>query len=579
MLARLRPVTFSAAVAAAIAALFQPIPAMAAPAGDRQPLAAAGVPDTGSRPIQLGSLVLPNTPINTTTVSTIPGSATNPVLQQIEKGRVEVDQLGDQLLKLKADRDLAQTRVTTAAQAVTEAQTNLQGAQSEAVAAAGQAMQQAAAVPPGALDSGLLGLDQLARLQRGETPTDDSSARRLEAAQISAQIALDEQTTATSKYDGLLAQYEKLNARLDRKQSAQQKLEAAHKDELALAESIASATDQALGQQYLSGATAGMGSDPRAIQALQFALAQRGDPYVWSEEGPDEYDCSGLMYAAYHSVGFPLVRVSRDQYWQTRNKVVDRYSLLPGDLLFFSYSNSWTGIHHVAMYAGDGMMVEAPRTGLNVRLTPVRWSQLFQATRVFGSVAGGSTGISIGSPDPDEPANHPTTKPPVTTTTKPPVTTTTKPPVTTSPTTKPGGGGSTGSPTTPSTPSSPSTSPSRPKPTPTPTKAPTTKPAPDPSPSGGNSSSSGSGGSSSGSTGSGGSSSGSSGSSSGSSGSSGSSSGSGGSSGSSSGSSGSSGSSSGSSGSSSSSGSSESSAEATKSSVAATTSSSEATDN
>src|SRR5689334_13764106 len=111
---RLRPVMYTAAVAAALAALFQPIPAMAAPVaptppGDA-PVIAAGVPDSGSRPTALGTLVLPNTPIDTTTISAIPGSATSPVLQKIEKGRIAVDQLGDQLLKLKADRDLAQAQ-------------------------------------------------------------------------------------------------------------------------------------------------------------------------------------------------------------------------------------------------------------------------------------------------------------------------------------------------------------------------------------------------------------------------------------------------------------------------------------
>ncbi len=468
--ARLLPVTISAAVAAALAALFAPIPAMAAPA-DGQPLA-VGVPDSGSRPTQVGSLVLPNTPITTTTVSSIPGSATSPVLQQIEKGRIEVDQLGDQLLKLKADRDLAQTQVTATQQKVTDAQVQLQDAQSEATTAASNGLQDAAAVPPGALDSGLLGLDQLARLQRGEQPTDASSVDRLEAAQEAAQIALDQQSIADEKYQALLAQYQKQDTKLKQRQAAQDKYEAAHKTELDAAEALATANDQALGSQYLAGTSAGRGADPKAIQALQFALAQRGDPYVWSEEGPDEYDCSGLMYAAYHSVNFPLVRVSRDQYWQTRNKAVDRYSLLPGDLLFWSYTNSWTGIHHVAMYAGNGMMVEAPRTGLNVRLVPVRWSTLFGATRVFGSVEGGAGGIDLGTPDSEvEPTTPTTTKTPKPTTTK---TTTPKPSATT---TKPGGGSSSGSPDP--EPSNSSTSPSA-----TPSKTPdpdptTTTPAPE----------------------------------------------------------------------------------------------------
>ncbi|WP_436524734.1 NlpC/P60 family protein [Actinoplanes sp. HUAS TT8] len=477
--ARLLPVTISAAVAAALAALFAPVPAMAAPY-DGQPLA-AGVPDSGSRPTQVGSLVLPGTPVTTTTVSSIPGSATSPVLQKIEKGRVEVDQLGDQLVTLKSDRDLAQTQVTTAQQKVTDAQTNLQGAQADALSAASQGLQDAAAVPPGALDSGLLGLDQLARIQRGEKPVDASSIDRLESAQVAAQLALDEQTVATDKFDDLTKKYDTQNVKLTQKQTAQDKYEAAHKAELDAAEAAASANDLALGSQYLAGPSAGRGADPRAVQALQFALAQRGDPYVWSEEGPDEYDCSGLMYAAYHSVGFPLVRVSRDQYWQTRNKAVDRYSLLPGDLLFWSYTNSWTGIHHVAMYAGDGMMIEAPRTGLNVRLVPVRWSTLFGATRVFGSVEGGTDNIPLGTPDSEVEPTTPTTPttPAKTSTPKPTGTksTTPKPSATT---TKPGGGSSSGSPDPEPSTSSPSDTPSSSTPSKTPDPDPTTTtPAPE----------------------------------------------------------------------------------------------------
>jgi cell wall-associated NlpC family hydrolase len=185
-------------------------------------------------------------------------------------------------------------------------------------------------------------------------------------------------------------------------------------------------------------------------------LKQIGDPYVWSQEGPNQFDCSGLMYYAYHqATNYPLARVSRDQYWQTHANVVDRYSLLPGDLLFFSYSNSWTDIHHVAMYAGNGMMIEAPRTGLDVRLTPVRWTRLFQATRVFGSVDGPVQGPDLShlpTSGNDSGTGNGTSP---SATTKPPTTGPTKP--STGPTTP-----STG-PTTPSTgPTTPSTGPTTP---------------------------------------------------------------------------------------------------------------------
>jgi cell wall-associated NlpC family hydrolase len=460
-------VVLSAAATTAIAALFHPVPALAAPDAPQVP-AGAAVPDVGSRPMALGTLVMPGQSTSTpTTTPTLIGVANSPVLQKIEKGRAEIATIGDQLIQLGQDRDLALTQQTTAEQRYDQAITAVQQAQADAAAAAAASVREAAALPPGTFDSGLTGLGDLARLQRGDGNTDEAVAHQLESAQITAQIALTDEELAEKRYNDFVAQYTKLNTELTKKQAAQQTLELAHADELAAAESSETAADNALGAQYLAGAEAGRGADPRAIKALEFALAQRGDPYVWSEEGPNEYDCSGLMWAAYRSVGFQLERVSRDQYWQTRNKVVDRYSLLPGDLLFFSYSNSWTGIHHVAMYAGNGMMVEAPRTGLTVRLTPVRWSRLFQATRVFGSVQGVSEGPDLGSPDP-EPTTTPTKKP----TTPPTTPATTKPttPTTTTPTTKPT------TPTTTPTTTTPTTEPTTPTTTgePTPTAGATT---------------------------------------------------------------------------------------------------------
>ncbi|GIE98189.1 hypothetical protein Ari01nite_56540 [Paractinoplanes rishiriensis] len=432
------------------------------------------VPDVGSRPIPLGTLTLPGQSPGSTPSPTpgLTGVALSPVLQKIEKGRAEIATLGDQLIVLGQDRDLARDQHAAAQLKHSQANAVLQEAQTRAADAAAQSMREAASLPPGSYQTGLSGLEDLARLQRGSGNSQEAVARTLVAAQSAVQVALGEETLARQRYDELVDKYNKANLQLSKKQAAQQALELRHADELTAAETSETAADSRLGAQYLAGAEAGRGADPRALQALQYAVAQRGDPYVWSEEGPDQYDCSGLMYMAYRRVGFPLQRVSRDQYLQTINKVVDRYSLLPGDLLFFSYSNSWRGIHHVAMYAGNGMMVEAPRSGLNVRLVPVRWTRLFQATRVFGSVEGITEGPDLGAPDP-EPTPGPSTTPPPATTTPP------SNPGTTPPTSKP-----TTPPTTPSTPSTPPTTPPTTPPSTPPSSSPppptTTPPDPEP---------------------------------------------------------------------------------------------------
>jgi peptidoglycan DL-endopeptidase CwlO len=471
-----RPMAYSAASFAAIAMLFNPLPAAAAPPAAPP---APAVPDAGSRPLAQGPLVLPGqqaatTPPTTSPIST-PGVTLSPVMQKIEKGRTDLAALGELLTKAKQEVDLVTAQVTAAQEKITQTSAAVGQAQTEVAKAAVSAVHDEAALPPGSIGSGLSDLDSLARINRGDSATQQAASRQLAIAQAAYTSALTEQQAAQAQLTKFTADRDKLQKDLDKKTTAQQKLEQENAAAIAASESAQAAQDAQVGADYLAGENAGRGADARAVAALKFALAQRGKNYKWSEEGPYEYDCSGLMYAAYRSPGagnFPLTRVSRDQYYQTRNKAVDRYSLLPGDLLFFSSSNSWKQIHHVAMYAGDGMMVEAPRARLKVRLVPVRWTRLFGATRIYGSVEGVVEGPNLGTPDPaDEPGNGSTTRP----TTKPTKTVSPKP--TTTKTTKPGTPVTT-KPTTTTKPGTPATTTTGPKPTDTPTTTPATTAAP-----------------------------------------------------------------------------------------------------
>lgn len=101
-----------------------------------------------------------------------------------------------------------------------------------------------------------------------------------------------------------------------------------------------------------------------AAAAVQFALAQVGKPYGWGGSGPNSYDCSGLTSSAWASAGVSLPHNSGMQYAATSR--VSRAALRPGDLMFFG-----SPIHHVSMYIGNGQMVEAPRTGLTVRVVSI----------------------------------------------------------------------------------------------------------------------------------------------------------------------------------------------------------------
>ena len=97
--------------------------------------------------------------------------------------------------------------------------------------------------------------------------------------------------------------------------------------------------------------------------AVEFASKQvlAKKRYVWGSEGPTTFDCSGLVYAAYRAAGLGWPnwdRLNSSLYWVS-TKRVPLSELVPGDLLFYSYKGTVNTIHHITIYAGDGMMWEA----------------------------------------------------------------------------------------------------------------------------------------------------------------------------------------------------------------------------
>lgn len=109
-----------------------------------------------------------------------------------------------------------------------------------------------------------------------------------------------------------------------------------------------------------SGGDAGGGGD-RGSRIVATARSKIGLPYVWGAEGPDSYDCSGLVLEAYKSVGVTLVHSSAVQC--ASGTRVSQDQAQPGDLV------CWSG--HVAIYAGGGSIVEAATFGIPVRETQV----------------------------------------------------------------------------------------------------------------------------------------------------------------------------------------------------------------
>lgn len=109
------------------------------------------------------------------------------------------------------------------------------------------------------------------------------------------------------------------------------------------------------------------GTGPGARAAIEFARQQLGDPYIWAAAGPDAWDCSGLTMMAWRAGGISLPHYSAAQYQQTKH--ITAADLEPGDLVFWGTSPNT--IHHVALYIGNGQIIQAPRTGDVVKVSPL----------------------------------------------------------------------------------------------------------------------------------------------------------------------------------------------------------------
>jgi cell wall-associated NlpC family hydrolase len=107
-----------------------------------------------------------------------------------------------------------------------------------------------------------------------------------------------------------------------------------------------------------------LGGSAAARKAVDIAMAQIGDPYVWGAAGPDAFDCSGLVQYAYAAAGISLPHSSRMQ--STMGAPVSRDALQPGDLVFF-----YSPVSHVGIYIGDGQMVHASTSGVPVKTASV----------------------------------------------------------------------------------------------------------------------------------------------------------------------------------------------------------------
>lgn len=117
-----------------------------------------------------------------------------------------------------------------------------------------------------------------------------------------------------------------------------------------------------------------------AATAIAFALRQLGKPYQWGATGPNAYDCSGLVYAAYAAAGIHIARTTYQ--WRLDGPQVPLSEIQPGDLLFSAGSDGTpSNPGHVVMYLGGGQVIQAPQTGEDVQTDPLSLAGVVVATR------------------------------------------------------------------------------------------------------------------------------------------------------------------------------------------------------
>jgi len=159
--------------------------------------------------------------------------------------------------------------------------------------------------------------------------------------------------------------------------------------------SVASLVGQAAiaglpGSAGATGVTSADGPGLTVAQTKAFltaALAQVGKKYVWGGDGPNVFDCSGLVQWSMRQAGITMPRVAVNQA-QTGPRVA-LADLVPGDLLFYHTDpTAPTYISHVAIYIGKGLMLQAPEPGEDVQIVPAIFSGGFAgAVAVYPRVA------------------------------------------------------------------------------------------------------------------------------------------------------------------------------------------------
>ena len=128
--------------------------------------------------------------------------------------------------------------------------------------------------------------------------------------------------------------------------------------------------------------TVGAPNTDKVETAINFARQQLGERYVLGGMGPNIWDCSGITKKSYEVAGTYIgTHSATNQFYNMAGKrrLIPIKEAVRGDLMWYSYTDDFNGDkYHVAMYLGDGMMLESPNPNRTVRVVPLRYGDLFR---------------------------------------------------------------------------------------------------------------------------------------------------------------------------------------------------------
>lgn len=208
----------------------------------------------------------------------------------------------------------------------------------------------------------------------------EADAARAEQAVATARVAAAKKVADSAKAEQQVEvnKLEKIQAQIIKELSSARKKRVTLEQQRQLAileEELANRAGQTTGQAkiwptngigFSAGRTSIRTDESQRSAAVAFAKKQvlARKSYVWGDEGPNTFDCSGLVFAAYRTAGLDWTQWDRvnSRIYYSWTKRVPLSELVPGDLIFYSYKADISTIHHITIYAGNGMMWEAHNT-------------------------------------------------------------------------------------------------------------------------------------------------------------------------------------------------------------------------